>query len=242
MALVLGWFHANPHHLMKYVSLYQQLGIDTMYATMPTRCVLFPHWLLFPVIHQLRMELWNEMRRQSHPQTDISDDGPTLSPDQTSSLRPLIVHTFSGNGAVAYALMHDEKPFPNVIGCIHDSGPVFLNSKIMAIGFLAGLNEPMSHHPPPWIFKLINQFWDLGSHQVMMEYIHERLKKLPVCKTLVIGGKSDHVVTPKDLNLFTSQCLKTYEMKWFDSGHVNHLQSNPEEYRKIVNQFVESLR
>ncbi|KAJ3365334.1 hypothetical protein GGF31_008573 [Allomyces arbusculus] len=229
-AVLFGWWSAHPRHLAKYASLYQrlQLADQVIPITLPAPAIaLAPTLLLHPAARRLA-------------------DSVHAALDRAPNKGSVVVHTFSGNGAIALALAHKYRPLPNITHRVHDSGPVTMTDPFpLAATFAQSVPVLRDPHvgqfaPRPAVLRAAEQYLSLPKHQELAAEIDAATRALPRCPTLIMAGTKDDIVPPHMLRTAADQGLipPHAEWAWFESGHVEHLRRFPSVYANTLRRFL----
>ncbi|KNE63696.1 hypothetical protein AMAG_08792 [Allomyces macrogynus ATCC 38327] len=229
-AVLFGWWNAHPRHLAKYADLYQRLQIadQVIPVTLPAPAIaLAPALLLHPAARRLA-------------------DTVHASLDRAPIKGPVVVHTFSGNGAIALALAHKYRPLLNITHRVHDSGPVTMADPFpLAATYARAMPVLRDPHvaklaPRPAVLRAAEQYLNRPRHQALAAEIDLATRALPRCPTLIMAGTQDDIVPPSMLHTAANQGLipSNAEWAWFESGHVEHLRRFPTEYATVLHRFL----
>ncbi|KAJ3353248.1 hypothetical protein GGF32_003151 [Allomyces javanicus] len=230
-AVLFGWWNAPPRPLAKYANLYQRLSLadQVILVTLPAPAIaLAPTLLLHPAARRLADTIHAALDRAA-PKNG-----------------PMVVHTFSGNGAVALALAHKYRPLPNITHRVHDSGPVTMKDPFPLAATFAravpALRDPHARQfaPRPAVLHAAEAYLSLPRHQALAAEIDAAAFALPQCPTLIMAGTKDDIVPPSMLRTAADQGLipSNAEWAWFESGHVEHLRQFPNEYATTLHRFL----
>ena len=231
LVVILGWNDCKPKHLEKYSNIFEAKG-----------------WLTIC----LPAKSFNTFFRSG---TEVKKIGMYIAEvinDQTQKDQPVFLYAFSNGGCAVYfhlteALTTAGGPHynsVNVVGSIFDSCPV--KPTIESVGRVQiSMTEHMKNpvvRPIVWytvgfVLPLLVKI------NPMIQRFFDDLAKIPItCPQLFLYSKADHLAFCDDveehMNDRKAQGVKVFSKCWDDSLHVQHYMKYPEEYLKLLDEFV----
>lgn len=229
---LLGWNSAQDKHLAKYSEIFEQKGFDTV--RIPANP--FNTFMRLNRVKEISMALLDilvEMKSQQN--------------------RPFILYSFSMGGFNVFYFLNQAISTPGqwhfssiqVMGCIFDSCPHFpgmhslkgvqstilevIPNPLIKIPVWVGLAVAF---PPVWLFN-----------RDIKQLIPRTISSPLGCPELFLFCKTDPLVPDKDVWVFIeahkNKNIKVFSKCWEISGHVQHYKNYPDEYLKLVNDFID---
>ena len=229
---LLGWNSAKDKHLAKYSEIFEQKGFDTV--RIPANP--FNTFMRLNRVKDISMTLLDilvEMKCQQN--------------------RPFILYSLSMGGFNVYYFLNQAISTPGqrhfnsiqVMGCIFVSCPHFpgmhslkgvqstilevIPNPLVKIPVWVGLAVAF---PPVWLFN-----------RDIKKLIPRTISSPLGCPELFLFCKTDPLVPDKDVWVFIeahkNKNIKVFSKCWDISGHVQHYKNYPDEYLKLVNDFID---
>ena len=229
---LLGWNSAQDKHLAKYSEIFELKGFDTV--RIPANP--FNTFMRLNKVKDISMTLLDilvEMKSQQN--------------------RPFIFYSLSMGGFNVYYFLNQAISTPGqrhfnsiqVMGCIFDSCPHFpgMHSlKGVQSTILEVIPNPLIKIPV-WVGLAVAfpPVWLLN--QDIKNLIPSTICSPLGCPELFLFCKTDPLVPDKDVWVFIDahkkKNIKVFSKCWDVSSHVQHYKNYPDEYLKLVSDFID---
>ncbi len=231
LVVILGWNDCKPKHLEKYSNIFEAKGLSTI-------C--------------LPAKSFNTFFRSGTEVKKIGLYMAEVIKDQTEKDQPVFLYAFSNGGCAVYfhlteALTNAGGPYYNsinVVGSIFDSCPV--KPTVESVGRVqisitehmkSRVLRPIVWHTVGLVLPLLVKI------NPLLQRFFDDLGKIPLrCPHLFLYSKADHLAFCDDIeehmNDRKAQGVKVFSKCWEDSPHVQHYMKYPEEYLKLLEEFM----
>ncbi|XP_031564141.1 transmembrane protein 53-A-like [Actinia tenebrosa] len=233
IVVILGWNNSQHKYLAKYSEMFEKRGYDTLCST---------------------ANPFNTFFRSGSKVKEIAHRILDVLLEMNCSSRPVFLYAFSnGGGAVFFQLTEalstpESKYFDKikVAGSIFDSFPVvpeMKSVKIVQKTITGYIGNPIVR----WLV-----WYGLGISIPLMILIDPNIKRYmhsitnsPInCDQLVLFSKTDPFAPSEDIEHFINERRKrgvhVVAKCWEKSHHVNHYREHPNEYTRIVYDFIDN--
>ena len=229
--VILGWNDCKPKHLQKYSSIFENKGWSTIF--LPTKS-------------------FNTFFRSGTEVKKIAQYIAGVIKNETKKNQPVFLYAFSNGGCAVYfhlveALTTAASPHynsVNVIGSVFDSCPV--KPTVESVGrvqksIMEQMKNPILRSIVWYSVALVLPL--LVKTNPVLQRFFDDLGKMPLqCPHLFLYSKADHLALTDDIeehmDVRKAHGVKVFSKCWDDSPHVQHYLKYPEEYLKLLDEFV----
>ena len=231
LVVILGWNDCKSKHLQKYSNIFEAKGWSTI--CLPTKS-------------------FNTFFRSG---TEVKTIGLYLAEvikNETQKTQPVFLYSFSNGGCAVYfhlaeALSYKAGPYfnsINVVGSIFDSCPVkptLESVPRVQVSITEHMRNPVLRQIVWYAVGLLLP--TLVKLNPVLQRFFDDLGKIPLkCPQLFLFSKADHLAFVDDIeehmNDRRARGVKVFSKCWEDSPHVQHYMKYPEEYVKLLDEFV----
>lgn len=245
IVLLLGWLGAKPRSLTKYSELYQAGNCVTLQGTASSVGIIsYDHAYLRTFLRQAISEVMKIWKMYD-------------------SSTPIILHAFSNGGAfviaeVLFWYKHSDEEIDifrnHLAGYVFDSAPVFVTSPKTGMKAVAGNFPPGSAYR--WPATAAAALWLYGYKLLIGDEVHRIFRHnilnsnaYPYNQAFIYSA-TDSITPVADVEETISARRALNErdgkgqiitVKLEQSEHVDHLRKYPTEYRKFVEQVLNTF-
>jgi hypothetical protein len=231
LVVILGWNDCKSKHLQKYSNIFEAKGWSTI--CLPTKS-------------------FNTFFRSG---TEVKTIGLYLAEvikNEAQKTQPVFLYSFSNGGCAVYfhlaeALSYKAGPYfnsINVVGSIFDSCPVkptLESVPRVQVSITEHMRNPVLRQIVWYAVGLLLP--TLVKLNPVLQRFFDDLGKIPLkCPQLFLFSKADHLAFVDDIeehmNDRRARGVKVFSKCWEDSPHVQHYMKYPEEYVKLLDEFV----
>ena len=236
LVVILGWNDCKLRHLEKYSNIFQSKGWSTICVPAKSFNTFFRSGTALKKIGLYIVEVIKDQTQN----------------DQTQNDQPVLLYAFSNGGCGIYfhlaeALTNIDSPHlnsVNVIGSIFDSCPVnptIESVRRVQLSITENVRSPilraMIWYPVGLLLPLLVKI-----NPLLQRFFHD-LAKIPLgCPQLFLYSKADHLALPEDIEEHIADRrvlgIQVFSKCWDNSSHVQHYIKFPEEYVKLLEDFV----
>ena len=231
LVVILGWNDCKPKHLQKYSSIFETKGWSTIF--LPTKS-------------------FNTFFRSGTEVKRIALYIAGIIKDQGKKDQPVFLYAFSNGGCAVYFHLVEALTTAggqyynsvNVIGSVFDSCPVkptIESVKRVQISITEHMTNPIVR-PIVW-YSVGFVLPLLVKTKPVLQRFFDDLGKIPLrCPHLFLYSKVDHLAFCEDveehMDAQKAHGVNVFSKCWEDSPHVQHYMKYPQEYLKLLDEFV----
>ena len=245
LVVIVGWSNSKLRQIEKYSQIYEEMGCTVVSASMQ----LYRFALFFDTLFANdTMNVINAMTTQRNTNLDrkvffklFSTPGPIMYINIMNYYFPYIEQHF---GTLHEFSMAENESKPNICGVIYDSATVGSgNARQFANGMKGNSVGILSNYFFDVLGKLVYAYAVRTSK--MHNYGPEFLRNVPLLlPQLFLSSENDKIASIESIRKFVDYqkdigvpFLKS--KVWENSDHVLHYRKYPDEYRNLVNGFID---
>ncbi|XP_028390930.1 transmembrane protein 53-like [Dendronephthya gigantea] len=231
LVVILGWNDCKPKHLKKYSDIFEDKGWSTI-------C--------------LPAKSFNTFFRTGTKVKKLGLYIAEVIKDQTEKDQPVFLYSFSNGGIAVYFHLTEALTTPggqfynsfNVVGSVFDScpnKPTIESIERVQISITEQMKNSVLRSIVWYAVRLFLPF--LVKTTPLLHRIFDDLGKLPLkSPQLFLYSKGDYLAYCDDIEEHIedrkAQGVRVFSKCWDDSLHVQHYIKYPEEYLKLLQEFV----
>lgn len=231
VVVLLGWNDSKDKHLQKYSDIFTKRNYGTVRVTARSFNTFFRPGTKVKQIGHNVLKVLDEMHGKE---------------------RPVFLYSFSNGGCAMFFHIMEALTAPeseyfgqfNVVGSIFDSCPINTDMdsvKIVQQSVTENISNPVARGVVWYGLRMFVPLIIL--YNPTTKYFMKSMKQSSLmCNQLVLYSKADGFAPYVDIDDFIkvrrSLGVHVVAQCWETSRHVNHYREHPEEYLKLVNDFV----
>lgn len=238
VVVLLGWGGCKERHLSKYSNIYGSQGCTTLMFIAPTEMLISLNSR--KILSSNAKKLVNLLEEM-----DLIE-------------RPLFFHCFSNGGALMYDLIREvllrRDEIYNIRGCIFDSGPAEIRLAYVC-RMLSSIIPSESYRRYIQAIVIFLRLYAIYAYNWILDYFIDNQDALRrqsvwqslvhepnICPQLFLFSRDDDVCHYKSIQKFI-QLRKDKDVvvdfyMWDQTPHVSHFRYYPDQYERIILDFI----